>query len=191
MVSVSEMSLDILIGPMFAGKSSRILSIVSRYSALGTPVLVVKHSKDTRYGTNSAIVTHDGNTVPCLCVHDLDDIPLNELLKYQVILVDEAQFFHNLIPFVEYAVDTHRRNLYLIGLDGDSNRRKFGEILDCIPLADRVERITAFCQKCANGTPGLFSHRKHGITDKQILIGAHNAYMTLCRECYLREGAYM
>jgi len=185
------MSLDILIGPMFAGKSSRILSIVSRYSALGTPVLVVKHSSDVRYGTDSVIVTHDANTTPCMSVRDLDDIPLETLLKYQVIIVDEAQFFPHLIPFVEHAVDTHKRNLYLVGLDGDSNRRKFGELLDCIPLADRVERITAFCQKCADGTPGLFSHRKVGITDKQILIGAHNSYMTLCRECYLHEGAYM
>lgn len=185
------MSLDILIGPMFAGKSSRILSIVSRYSALGTPVLVVKHSSDVRYGTDSVIVTHDANTTPCMSVRDLDDIPLETLLKYQVIIVDEAQFFPHLIPFVEHAVDTHKRNLYLVGLDGDSNRRKFGELLDCIPLADRVERITAFCQKCADGTPGLFSHRKSGITDKQVLIGAHNSYMTLCRECYLHEGAYM
>jgi thymidine kinase len=190
-VSVSEMSLDILIGPMFAGKSSRILSIVSRYSALGTPVLVVKPSKDTRYGNVSAIVTHDANTCPCICVQDLDDIPLEDILKYQVIIVEEAQFFKHLIPFVEHVVDTHGRNLYLVGLDGDSNRRKFGEILDCIPLADRVERITAFCQKCANGTPGLFSHRKHGISDQQVLIGGHNAYMTLCRQCYMREGAYM
>jgi thymidine kinase len=181
------MSLDILIGPMFAGKSSRILSIASRYSALGTPVLVVKHSDDTRYGNMNAIVTHDGKTVPCKCVRDLHDIPLTELLKYQVIIVDEAQFFTNLIPFVEYAVDTHGRNLYLVGLDGDSNRRKFGEILDCIPLADRVERITAFCQKCANGTPGLFSHRKSGFNEKQILVGAQNMYVALCRECYLRE----
>lgn len=185
------MSLDILIGPMYAGKSSRILSIVSRYSALGTSVLVVKHSKDNRYGTMSAIVTHDGKTVPCMCVNDLDDIPLEDLLRYQVIIVDEAQFFPHLIPFVEYAVDTHGRNLYLVGLDGDSNRRKFGELLDCIPLADRVERITAFCQKCADGTPGIFSHRKHGISDKQVLVGANNAYVTLCRTCFLREGAYM
>ena len=152
------MSLDILIGPMFAGKSSRILSIASRYSALGTPVLVVKHSDDTRYGNMNAIVTHDGKTVPCKCVRDLDDIPLEDLLRYQVIIVD-----------------------------GDSNRRKFGEILDCIPLADRVERITAFCQKCANGTPGLFSHRKFGINEKQVLVGAQNMYVALCRECYLRE----
>ncbi len=80
MVSVSEMSLDILIGPMFAGKSSRILSIVSRYSALGTPVLVVKPSKDTRYGNVSSIVTHDANTCPSICVQDLDHIRFEDIL---------------------------------------------------------------------------------------------------------------
>lgn len=178
------MSLDILIGPMFAGKSSRILSIVTRYSSIGTPVLVVKHSNDIRYGQAAAIVTHDGHSCPCISVRDLDDIPEDVLLRYQVIIVEEAQFFHHLIPFVEHAVDTHHRNLYLVGLDGDSNRRKFGELLDCIPLADRVERITAFCRRCANGTPGLFSYRKVG-PNEQVVVGGANMYEPLCRECYL------
>lgn len=169
---------------MFAGKSSRILSIVTRYSAIGTSVLVVKHSNDVRYGKEAAVVTHDGHTCPCISVRDLDDIPLDVLLKYQVIIVEEAQFFSHLIPFVEHAVDTHRRNLYLVGLDGDSNRRKFGELLDCIPLADRVERITSFCRRCADGTPGLFSYRKSG-TEQQVVVGGANLYEPLCRDCYL------
>lgn len=178
------MSLDILIGPMFAGKSSRILSIVSRYSALGTPVLIVKHSNDLRYGHTNAIVTHNGQTCPCISVRDLDDIPLDDIRRHQVIIVEEAQFFRNLVPFVEHVVETYGKNLYLVGLDGDSNRRKFGELLDCIPLADRVERITAFCRRCANGTPGLFSFRRED-NPNQVLVGGANLYEPLCRDCYL------
>jgi thymidine kinase len=181
------MSLDILIGPMFAGKSTRILSIASRYSALGTPVLVVKHSNDTRYGMPNAIVTHDAQTYPCISVNDLGDIPLEDILRYQVIIVEEAQFFRHLIPFVEHVVDTHGKNLYLVGLDGDSNRRRFGELLDCIPLADRVERVTAFCHQCADGTPGLFSWRHTGSTNRQVAVGGLNSYKALCRTCYLEK----
>jgi thymidine kinase len=59
------MSLDIIMGPMFAGKTSRILSIVSRYSSLGTPVLVVKHASDARYGDDE-LWKQDG-------VHSEDD----------------------------------------------------------------------------------------------------------------------
>ncbi len=42
------MSLELIIGPMFAGKSSALQSIVRRRKAIGWNVLVIKHSIDTR-----------------------------------------------------------------------------------------------------------------------------------------------
>lgn len=179
------MSLDVVIGPMFSGKSSYVLSVVSRYSVLGVPVLVITHESDTRYAANQ-VVTHDGRSAPCVHAKDLDTVDIS---PYKVIIVDEAQFFSHLVPFVEWAVDTHGKHLFLVGLDGDSNRRKFGEILDCIPLADRVLRLTAFCRSCADGTPGLFSYRRQGPTDRQVLVGGLSMYETLCRACYLRALA--
>ncbi len=172
---------------MFAGKSSRILSILSRYAALDTPVLVIKHADDVRYSPTE-IATHNNQRAPCISVRDLDDIPLADLLRFKVIIVDEAQFFRNLVPFVEWAVDTHRRHLYLVGLDGDSNRRPFNsDLLQCIPLADRVEKLTAFCHHCADGTPGLFTQRHSGPHDQQVIVGGSDLYVTLCRRCYVRQ----
>jgi thymidine kinase len=182
------MSLDIVLGPMFAGKSSRILSIISRYAAVNTPVLVIKHSNDVRYSAHE-ITTHDNQRAPCLAVQDLVDIALEDILRFKVIIVDEAQFFRNLVPFVEWVVDTHKRHLYLVGLDGDSNRRPFqSDLLQCIPLADSVEKLAAFCRQCGDGTPGLFSYRHSGPHDQQVIVGGSDCYATLCRECYLRQG---
>ena len=181
------MSLDILLGPMFAGKSSHILSIISRYAALDTPVLVIKHTSDTRYSRNE-IATHNGRFAPCISVQDLDEVRLEDILRFKVIVVDEAQFFDRLVPFVEWVVDTHKKHLYLVGLDGDSNRRPFqGDLLRCIPLADRVEKLTAFCHRCADGTPGIFTYRHSGPHDQQVIVGGSQMYTTLCRKCYLRE----
>ena len=181
------MSLDIIIGPMFAGKSSRIADIVSRYEALDTRVLLIKPICDNRYGDYH--VTHNRRKTPCLSVNDLHDIPRTMLESSDVIIVDEVQFFTYVVPFCEYVVDTLEKKLYLVGLDGDSNRRPFGEILQCIPLADRVEKLHAFCKKCANGTPGLFSHRKPGASNQLVMVGGNDLYETLCRECYLRAFA--
>lgn len=181
------MSLDLLIGPMFAGKSSRILSIVSRYSSLGVPVLVIKHASDTRYGEDDMLVTHDQRRVPCIRLQSLNELPDGDIPRYQVILVDEAQFFDGLVPFVHRVVERYRRNLFLIGLDGDSQRQPFGELLQCIPLADRVERLTSLCRRCADGTPGLFSYRIPDVPDQQVIIGGQELYQPLCRWCYLRQ----
>jgi thymidine kinase len=173
---------------MFAGKSSRILSLISRYAAIGTPVLVIKHADDTRYFRNE-IATHDGQHAPCIAVRDLDDLRMEDWSRFKVIILDEAQFFTRLIPFVEWIVDTHGKHLYVVGLDGDSNRRPFGDVLHCIPLADRVERLTAFCHRCANGTPAPFTYRRSGPHDQQVIVGGQDRYMALCRECYHMEFA--
>lgn len=185
------MSLDIILGPMFAGKSSYILSVVSRYSAIGTPVLVIKHSNDMRYAQSDGnIVTHDQRHATCVSVDTLDTNDLRERIRsYQVVIVDEAQFFAGLVPFVEYVVEHLGKNLYLVGLDGDIRRRPFGEILQCIPLADRILRLTSFCHSCANGTPGLFSYRSQGAQDQQVLVGGHDIYESLCRACFVRRNA--
>jgi thymidine kinase len=181
------MSLEILLGPMFSGKSSRILSLVRRYTAIGTKVLVIKHASDTRYDANN-MVTHDGHRAECLSVWDLDGLALRaRLLEYNVIIVEEAQFFKGLVAFSEYVVDTLEKKLYLVGLDGDSNRRMFGELLECIPLADRVEKLTSFCARCANGTPGIFTYRHSGPQDQQMIVGGADMYTSVCRECYLRQ----
>lgn len=178
------MSLDIILGPMFAGKSSRILSIVSRYASLGMKVLVVKHASDVRYGNEDDVITHDQRRAPCISVESLNEVRLD---GYQVIIVDEAHFFSGLVNFVKRVVDQHERHLFLVGLDGDSNRHPFGELLTCLPLADRVERLTALCHRCADGTPGLFSYRRSEVGDQQVLVGGQGIYEALCRRCYLRQ----
>jgi thymidine kinase len=183
------MSLDIVLGPMFAGKSSYILGLVLRYSAIGTPVMVIKHSSDTRYvyGEDN-IVTHDQRRATCASVQYLGQVVLRDRIKdHSVIIVDEAQFFPELVEFVTYVVEELGKKLYLVGLDGDIHRKPFGEILDCIPLADRIEKLTSFCHSCADGTPGLFSYRSQGPMDQQVLIGGQDMYQSLCRACYLRR----
>lgn len=181
------MSLDIVMGPMFAGKSSRILSIVSRYISIGQRVLVVKHTSDTRYGEEDDVITHDRRRVPCRRLQSLNDLEDETLWRFDVVIVDEAHFFPGLVSFVRRVVEDHRKALFLVGLDGDSNRQPFGELLECVPLADRVERITAFCHRCANGTPGLFSYRRQGPHDQQVIVGGPERYETLCRRCFLRQ----
>ena len=181
------MSLEIILGPMFSGKSSRILSIVSRYSALNVPILVVKHSADVRYSANE-VVTHDNRRAPCVTVRHFGEIEPMFLRRFRVVIIEEAQFFQGLVGFVEHLVDGLHMDVFVVGLDGDSNRRSFGEILHCIPLADKVEKLTALCRRCADGTPGIFTYR-NGHQDQQMIVGGANLYEALCRECYHEKSA--
>jgi thymidine kinase len=109
------------------------------------------------------------------------EIPFNVLDGKDVIIIDESQFFDDLRVFVESQETKH---VVVVGLDGDYLRKPFGQVLDCIPLADKVTKLTAMCEKCADGTPALFSYRK--VLDKnQVSIGGSNKYSAFCRSCYL------
>jgi len=51
--------LQMIIGPMFAGKSTELLRRMDRHKHSGMKCLYVKYKADTRYGNNDAISTHD------------------------------------------------------------------------------------------------------------------------------------
>ena len=174
------MSLDIVFGPMFAGKSSYILSIVRRNTALRIPVLVIKPNIDTRYSEHAEIVTHDHARIPCEVVQLLADA---QIARYDVIIVEEAQFFSDLVEFVKEAVDRQGKRVILVGLDGDSNRRPFGHLLECVPMADEIIKLKALCARCRDGTPALFTHRQTPNT-AQVHVGGAEEYTPLCRACY-------
>jgi len=155
------MSLELLLGPMFAGKSSALLSIVRRHRALGWSVMVVTHSSDTRYGTDPQVVNHDQQRCPAIATHALMHLlESEEYRSARLVVVEESQFFPDLVPFVTKAVDVDGKHVVVVGLDGDAERRPFGRVLDLIPFADRITKLTSFCKLCADGTPAIFTFAK-------------------------------
>jgi thymidine kinase len=184
------MSLEIVIGPMFSGKTSYVYSLVKRYRSVGVSVVVIKPSEDNRYSILPEIVTHDGIRFECIMTNK----PLMELdfefTKAKVIVIEEAQFFDDLLLFARCMVENFSKNVIVVGLDGDYNRKPFGQILKCIPIADKVTKLTALCSRCSDGTPALFSHRKID-EGGQVLVGGTDKYEPLCRECYLFRNTYV
>jgi thymidine kinase len=180
------MSCELILGPMFAGKSSAIQSIVRRHRALGWEVFVVTHTLDTRYSVEPAIVNHDrvvlpaqatGHLMPCL-----DDA---QYVESRLVVVEEGQFFPDLVPFVMHAVETDGKHVVVAGLDGDANRRPFGRILDLMPICDRVTKMTALCKQCADGTPAIFTYdNQSSLESEQIQVGGEDRYSALCRKHY-------
>ena len=127
------MSLEIYCGPMWAGKSSTVLGTLRRYSSIGWKILVVTASIDNRYG-EGMIISHDKEKYPALAVEHL--VPLVVTPEYKaadLIVIDEAQFLPDLYDFVLNAVDNDKKHVICVGLDGDSDRKPFGDLLRLIP----------------------------------------------------------
>jgi thymidine kinase len=181
------MSLDLVLGPMWAGKSSYILGKIRRYRAIGWDVLVVANPLDDRYG-HQIVSTHDKEQVSALAVSDLKILEkLPAYTSAQLLVIEEAQFFPGLYDFVKGAVERDGKHVVCVGLDGDANRKPFGELLQLIPLCDNVEKIKSLCSECRDGTPALFTHRLTP-SATQIQVGAEDTYAPLCRKHFLEKN---
>lgn len=190
--------LELFIGPMFSGKTSKLVDIYKQCLFCNIPLAVINHSIDTRYH-NNLLSTHDKVMIPCIQTNKLKDIwqydeTLDEndvilpyindsikLINADVIIINEGQFFEDLLPAVEHML-LHNKKIYVGGLDGDFERKKFGQILDLIPLCDKVTKMTSLCGICKNGTPGIFSKRI-SLEREQTVVGSDN-YIPVCRACY-------
>ena len=172
-------------GCMFANKTTLILNEANLLKVCNKKYIIVKPKIDTRFASNR-IVSHNNYHEECNIVENLYEI-VDEIKKENIdtIFIDEGQFFKDLVKPVLHFVEELKVNVVVTGLDGDSDRNKFGELLDLIPYCDESRKLTALCANCKNGTPGLFSYRMIN-NNNQICIGADDEYMALCRKCYLQ-----
>jgi len=190
--------LEIILGGMYAGKTSRLVEIYKQCKFCNMTVAVINHSIDNRYD-DELLSTHDKIKIPCIKTENLFDIwnedidmegnielipRAKDMFKVgtsEVILINEGQFFPDLEKFVRLLLNNGKK-VYVCGLDGDFERKKFGQILDIIPLCDKVTKLTSLCSICKNGTPGIFSKRIT-LEKEQTVVGSNN-YIPVCRNCY-------
>lgn len=207
--------LELFIGPMFSGKTTKIIEKYNKFKFLNIKTMIINHTSDVRYNNNS-VTNHDLTSVPSAMVNKLFDIEdnneiYNKFENCDVILIDEGQFFPDLYDWVKYVLDNYNKKIYISGLDGDINRNKFGHIVDLVPLCDKITKFKALCSICKNGTKAIFtikindndiinggvgtgasneSSSKIKASDvnnevNTILVGGSETYSAVCRSCYL------
>ena len=171
--------LELIIGPMFSGKTTELIRRVNRYKSINRKCLVINHSNDTR-SKEEVLLSHDKTKVKCLKLNKLSDLKHSEIFRNaEVIAIDEAQFFTGLRKFI---LEIERTDKIVIcsGLDGDFRREPF-PIINCIPLADKVDKLSSLCP---DGTPAVFSKRIIEV-DSKILVGGKEYYIPVSRKLYL------
>jgi len=172
---------------MFAQKTTELLRRIRRYESIGYRVLTVNYVGDTRYGKD-CISSHDREQQTAVCVSALSEVDARVRSgDYQVIAIDEGQFFPDLFDHVTQWVDHLDVHVVVVGLDGTFDRAPFGDMLRLLPHAEEVERLTAYCAVCRDGTPGIFSKRTMAGTEV-VAIGGAAMYQPVCRAHFMGGG---
>ena len=182
----NEGYLELILGPMFSGKTSTLKKIYDQCMYCNIPIMVINYEADNRYCDASFMSTHDRVMIPCIkgtSILEILEKNKEKVSESEVILINEGQFFEDIHTVIHLVENLHKR-VYICGLDGDFKKNKIGSLLDLIPHCDNVYKLKSLCSECRDGKSGLFSYR---ITDEieQVVIGVEN-YKPVCRACFER-----
>lgn len=69
-------------------------------------------------------------------------------MEHDVVAIDEGQFYHDIVEFCE---DLANLGIIVLvaALDGTFQRKPFGNIINLLPMAEKVTKLTAVCVYCA------------------------------------------
>jgi len=197
-------SIEIILGCMFSGKTTELITRCKKWSSINKNVLCINYAEDKRYGNDGELYSHSLEKINCLSTIKLSEIPCDIINSSSVILINEGQFFSDLYYYCKYWADTLKKNIIVSGLDGNyqrskfselivdengNNIQKFGQILDLIPLCDSVTKLTAYCVKCGDRNPpvpAIFTHRISSEKEQKVI--GNSSYIALCRYHYLLEN---
>jgi thymidine kinase len=182
---------EVIAGPMFAGKTEELLRRVRRAAIAGQRVVVFSHTLDTRAGTGR-IASHAGLDAPSRSVESAEQLAAAaQADPYDIVAVDEAQFFGPaLVPVVH---DLAARGLHVIvaGLDVTFLGEPFEPLPTLMTQAERVDKLTAVCSVC--GADAVFHARVAPAreADPSLVsenVGGRETYQALCRRHFSAEG---
>jgi len=186
--------LEIIMGTMFSGKTSYLLNKIALFVELNLKVLYINIDFDDRseleFSTHNPIFNSIdfkkkdkiNENLTMSKVRDFSNIAFE---SYDIIMIDEAHFFDDIIKFTKKLLD-NKKHVIIATLIADYKGNKFGKVLDLIPICDEVVRLESYCIECSKQkkiNKAIYSKR---ITKNKesIDIGGSDKYIAVCREHY-------
>ncbi|MDY0214039.1 MAG: thymidine kinase [Bacilli bacterium] len=171
--------IEVVCGPMFAGKTEELIRRIKRLEYAHIPYIVFKPKIDDRYGDN-VIKSHNKNQKDAFNIEKAREIlPYLKDHKVEVIIVDEAQFFDEELPeVVDHLADLGYR-VIVGGLDRDFRGQPFGPMPSILARAEVVTKLTAICPisgKPATRTQRIINGKPASYDDPIVLIDAEESY---------------
>jgi thymidine kinase len=186
--------LEIIMGTMFSGKTSYLLNKIALFVELNLKVLYINIDFDDRseleFSThnpifNSSDFKNKDKMIENLTMSKVRDFSNITFESYDIIMIDEAHFFEDIIKFTKKLLD-NKKHVIIATLIADYKGNKFGKVLDLIPICDEIVRLESYCIECSKQkkiNKAIYSKR---ITKNKesIDIGGSDKYIAVCREHY-------
>lgn len=184
--------IELICGPMFAGKSEELLRKLKRLDYAEVNYLIFKPKIDTR--THKKISSRDGRNMESIDFDHpyeiLEFITTREKLPH-VVAIDEAQFADETLVDVCEALADVGLIVYVSALDKNFKNEPFITTAKLACCAEHVQKLSAICTEC--GAPGTVTQKI--VNDKPspydsptVQIGDFESYTVRCRHHHKIPG---
>ncbi len=178
--------IEVICGPMFAGKSEELIRRVKRLEYAKKKVLVFKPRIDNRY-SECEIVSHAKNRTRSVDIDKAHDIYDHLEEDTYAVVIDEVQFLDEEIIEICETLANRGIRVIVAGLDMDFRGEPFSIMPELLARAESVTKLSAICERCGaaatrtqrivNGVPAYYE-------DEIVIVGAEEAYEPRCRHCH-------
>jgi thymidine kinase len=181
--TTQETGLELIVGPMFSGKTSELIRRLSLAEAAGSRVVAVKPSFDRE---PDSLVSLTGSRWPAKPVTNTPEL-VGLVTEVDVLGIDELQFFRP--DVVGVLLDIRQRmRIIAAGLDFDFRGDPFGSVPALVVVADNVSQLNARCERCgepATRTQRLVAGHPAPRSGPTIQVGGHDLYEPRCERCFV------
>ena len=173
--------IEVICGSMFSGKTEELLRRVKRAKLAKQKIKIFKPKQDIRY-SKKKVTSHDNNSIKSKPINSpLKILEIAE--KFDVIGIDEAQFFDESIVEVCNKLADSGKRVIVAGLDMDYMGKPFGPMPNLLAIAEYVTKVHAICTR--SGKMASYTHRI-AKSDKLILLGDTRKYEALSRKEFIK-----
>jgi thymidine kinase len=177
--------IEVIVGPMFSGKSEELIRRLRRAEIARKRVQIFKPAIDQRYSV-TGIVSHSGLEIQSAPVRDAHEIVSRINLLTEVVGIDEAQFLGEGLVVVCRKLAEAGKRVIVSGLEMDYLGRPFEPMPHLLTIAEEITKLLAICIRCGN--PAVHTQRLVH-SDQLIVVGAEGMYEARCRRCFEPEVA--
>ena len=173
--------IEVICGSMFSGKTEELLRRVRRAKLAKQKIKIFKPKQDVRY-SKKKVTSHDNNSIKSKPINSPSKI-LAIAEKFDIIGIDEAQFFDESIVEVCNKLADSGKRVIVAGLDMDYMGKPFGPMPHLLAIAEYVTKVHAICTR--SGKMASYTHRI-AKSDELILLGDTRKYEALSRKEFIK-----
>ena len=177
--------LKLYVGPMFSGKSTKLLQQIDRYKFAQKNVICFKPKMDNRYTSEGFIVTHNDVHVKCHLVDSGKELLTlfdkeNEKNNYSVVAVDEAFMIDDIAQACLNLFYNKKLDVLVSSIDLSASLVPFEDVSVLLSHATHIKKCKAVCTEC--GADASYTLRKFQVNNSlsEIRVGGSDLYEARC-----------